>query len=110
MYGFIWSHVGWFLTPRNFRTDLSRVPDLAKFPELRVLDRYDTLVPVLLAVMLFGLGALLQHVAPQLGTSGAQMLIWGFFVSTIVLFHATVTINSLAQNWASPLRNAGRQP
>ena len=27
------------------------------------------------------------------------MLIWGFFVSTIVLFHATVTINSLAHRF-----------
>ena len=101
IYGFIWSHVGWFPTPRNFQTDLSRVPDLAKFPELRVLDRYDTLVPVLLAVAMYFLGVLLHHVAPQLGTSGGQMLIWGFFVSTVVLFHATVTINSLAHRFGS---------
>ena len=31
VHGFLWSHIGWFLTPRNFRTDLSRVPDLAKY-------------------------------------------------------------------------------
>ena len=99
VWGFLWSHVGWFLTPRNFRTDLSRVPDLAKYPELRWLDRYDIAIPVVLAVCLYGLGVLLQHVAPQLGTTGGQMLIWGFFVSTIVLFHATVTINSLAHRF-----------
>ena len=101
VHGFLWSHVGWFLTPRNFRTDLSRVPDLAKFPELRWLDRYDIAIPVVLAAALYGLGVLLHHVAPQLGTSGGQMLIWGFFVSTIVLFHATVTINSLAHRFGS---------
>jgi stearoyl-CoA desaturase (delta-9 desaturase) len=101
VHGFLWSHAGWFLTPRNFRTDLSRVPDLAKYPELRVLDRYDTLVPVLLAAGLYGLGVLLKHVAPGLGTSGGQMLVWGFVVSTIVLFHATVTINSLAHRFGS---------
>jgi stearoyl-CoA desaturase (delta-9 desaturase) len=101
VHGFLWSHVGWFLTPRNFRTDLSRVPDLAKFPELRWLDRFDIAIPVLLAVAMYGLGVLLQHVAPQLGTSGGQMLVWGFFVSTIVLFHATVTINSLAHRFGS---------
>ena len=99
VHGFLWSHVGWFLTPRNFRTDLARVPDLAKYPELRWLDRYDIAVPVLLAVAMYALGVLLQHVAPQLGTSGGQMLVWGFFVSTIVLFHATVTINSLAHRF-----------
>lgn len=96
VYGFLWSHMGWFLTPRNFRTDLSRVPDLAKYPELRWLDRFDIAIPVGLAVAMYGLGVLLHHVAPQLGTSGGQMMVWGFFVSTVVLFHATVTINSLA--------------
>jgi stearoyl-CoA desaturase (delta-9 desaturase) len=99
VHGFAWSHAGWFLTPRNFRTDLSRVPDLAKYPELRWLDRFDIAVPVALAVGLYALGVLLHHVAPQLGTSGGQMLVWGFFVSTIVLFHATVTINSLAHRF-----------
>ena len=45
------------------------------------------------------------------GTSGGQMLVWGFFVSTVVLFHATVTINSLAHRFGTPpLRHAGRQP
>ncbi|MGY3040996.1 stearoyl-CoA desaturase (delta-9 desaturase) [Rhodanobacter sp. TND4EL1] len=99
VHGFLWSHVGWFLTPRHFRTDLSRVPDLARYPELRWLDRYDIAIPLLLAAAMYGLGVLLQHLAPQLGTSGGQMLVWGFFVSTIVLFHATVTINSLAHRF-----------
>ena len=101
VHGFWWSHMGWFLTREGFRTDWSRIPDLAKFPELRWLDRFDTLVPVLLAVALFGLGALLERVAPGLGTSGGQMLVWGFFISTTVLFHATVTINSLSHRFGS---------
>ncbi|MEO6967903.1 MAG: fatty acid desaturase [Rhodanobacteraceae bacterium] len=101
VYGFLWSHLGWFLTPRAFRTDMARVNDLAKYPELRWLDRFDTLVPVLLGVTLYGLGALLHHVAPGLHTSGGQMLVWGFFISTVVLFHATVTINSLAHRYGS---------
>ncbi|BFI96127.1 MAG: acyl-CoA desaturase [Rhodanobacter sp.] len=101
VHGFLWSHMGWFLTPRAFRTELERVPDLAAYPELRWLDRYDIAVPVLLAVALYALGALLQHLAPQLHTSGGQLLMWGFFVSTVVLFHATVTINSLAHRLGS---------
>ena len=97
--GFLWSHAGWFLTPHAFRTDWSRIPDLAKYPELRWLDRYDTVVPVALAAFLYGVGVLLEHTQPQLGTSGGQMLVWGFFVSTVVLFHATVTINSFAHRF-----------
>ncbi|HET7664190.1 MAG TPA: fatty acid desaturase, partial [Rhodanobacteraceae bacterium] len=85
IYGFLWSHMGWFLTSQAFRTDLARVKDLSRFPELRWLDRYDIAIPVLLALAMLGLGSLLNHVAPALGTSGMQMLVWGFFVSTVVL-------------------------
>ena len=100
-HGFLWAHMGWFLTPRGFRTDWNAIPDLKKFPELRVLDRFDLLMPVLLAVALYFFGNWLESAHPGLGTSGGQMLVWGFFVSTIVLFHATVTINSLAHQFGS---------
>ena len=100
-YGFWRSHMGWFLTRRAFATDFSRVPDLARYPELRWLDRYDVAVPLAMAVGLYALGALLERAAPGLGTSGPQLLVWGFFVSTVVLFHATVTINSLAHRFGS---------
>lgn len=95
-HGWAWSHMGWITSRGAYRTNLNEVPDLARYPELRFLDRFDTLVPVLLAVGLFALGAALERWAPGLRTSGWQMLVWGFFVSTIVLFHATCTINSLA--------------
>ena len=97
--GFWRSHAGWFLTHAGFRTDPSRIADLLAYPELRWLDRYDTAVPVALAAALYATGALLERVAPGLGTNGPQLLIWGFFVSTVLLFHATVTINSLAHRW-----------
>lgn len=100
-HGFLHSHMGWFLTRRSFRTDFDAVRDLARFPELRLLDRFDILVPVLLAAGLFGLGSWLEYAAPGLGTNGPQLLVWGFFVSTVVLFHVTVTINSLAHRWGS---------
>ena len=99
VHGFLWSHMGWFLTPRGFGTEWQRISDFAKLPELRWLERFDIAVPLLLAVALYVSGLVLHHIAPQLGTSGLQMLVWGFFVSTVVLFHATVTINSLAHGY-----------
>ena len=108
---FFWSHMGWFLTVRGYRTDLDRVRDLARYPELRWLDRFDVVVPIVLAAALFLLGGWLQRNHPQLGTSGPQLLVWGFFVSTVVLFHATVTINSLAHRWGTrryPTRDNSR--
>ena len=94
--GFFWSHMGWITCKGNFPTNYKAVPDLVKFPELRFLDRFETVVPIILAVSLVAFGAILNSLAPQLGTSGMQMLIWGFFISTIVLFHGTCTINSLS--------------
>ncbi len=103
------SHMGWFLTPRAFPTDAAAIPDLVKFPELRFLDRFDIFVPVALATGLFVLGGLLEEHVPGLGTSGPQLLFWGFFVSTVVLFHATVTINSLAHVWGKRRYNTRDQ-
>ena len=94
-HGFLWAHIGWITSPRNFPTDYSRVKDFAKYPELVFLNRFDALVPLLLGAALFGAGAWLERAQPQLGTSGAQLLVWGF-VSTVVLFHCTCFINSLA--------------
>ena len=100
-HGFVRSHMGWFMTRSGFRTDWSKIPDLAKYPELRLLDRFDLLVPVALAVGLFFWGRWLGANHPELGTNGPQLLVWGFFISTIVLFHVTVTINSLAHRFGS---------
>jgi len=100
-HGFLWSHLGWFLARENFATRLKLVPDLARYPELRWLDRYDAAVPVLLAVALYGLGAWLERTAPTLGTSGAQLVVWGFCISTVVLYHATFTINSAAHRFGA---------
>jgi stearoyl-CoA desaturase (delta-9 desaturase) len=95
-HGFIWSHIGWITSESNFRSELHVVRDLCKFPELMFLDRFDALVPTILGFAMFGLGAILQREAPGLHTTGAQMLIWGFFISTVALAHGTFTINSLA--------------
>lgn len=99
--GFWWSHMLWFLSNKNVKTKFSRVPDLVKFPELMFLDRFDKLVPVILAVLLFLMGHLLFIYAPSLGTNGLQMLVWGFFVSTIAVMQATFCINSLTHCFGS---------
>lgn len=95
-HGFLWSHLGWITSRPNFRTHLKVVQDLARFPELRFLDRFDVLMPTLLGFATYFLGVALKHWAPGLHTTGPQMLVWGFFVSTVVLMHGTFTINSLA--------------
>ncbi len=96
VHGFLWSHIGWITSRRNFPTDYSKVKDLAKFPELVWLNRFDTVVPAAFATAIFFLGAALERFAPGLGTNGPQLLVWGFFISTTALFHGTACINSMA--------------
>ncbi|WP_455211367.1 acyl-CoA desaturase [Kaarinaea lacus] len=98
-HGFLWSHMGWFTSKANFSIKEDRIPDLRRYKELQWLDRYDAVVPLLLASGLFALGSLLEYSAPSLATSGAQLLVWGFFISTMFLYHATYTVNSLAHRF-----------
>lgn len=105
--GFWWSHMGWFLSTKHFMTREQWVRDLIKFPELRFLDRFDIVIPVLYAVALWSLGKWLEIAFPQLGTTGWQMLIWGYFVSTIVLLHCTLFINSLSHVWGNQRYKTG---
>jgi stearoyl-CoA desaturase (delta-9 desaturase) len=95
-HGFLWSHMGWFLARANFPARLHLVPDLARFRELAWLDRFDAAVPAALAALLYAVGAALERFAPGLATSGGQLLVWGFAVSTVAVWHATFAINSLA--------------
>ncbi len=95
-HGFWWSHMGWITSPRNFPTDFDEVRDLSRYSELRFLDRFDIIVPFVLAVGLFLIG-------------GAQLLVWGFFVSTIALFHCTCFINSLAHQFGTQRYDTGDQ-
>ena len=81
--GFWYSHVGWILARRNDTTDLDLVPDLARYPELRWLDRHQYLPAAVLAVAVWAVA----------GWSG---LVVGFFWSTVLLYHGTFMINSLA--------------
>jgi stearoyl-CoA desaturase (delta-9 desaturase) len=110
-HGFLRSHVGWFLTPRAHPVNWKLIPDLAKYPELRFLERYESFVCLLFAAALYGLGALLEAVAPGLGTSGWQILVWGFFISTVAVYHVTFLVNSLAHLMGSrrfPTRDDSR--
>jgi stearoyl-CoA desaturase (delta-9 desaturase) len=94
--GFWWAHIGWMTSSKNFPTNYDAVRDLAKYPELVFLNRFDLVVPIVYGLGLYLLGAFLHLVAPNLGTSGGQLFVWGFFISTVVLLHGTLFINSLA--------------
>ena len=93
--GFWWAHVGWILCDKYKCAHLKLVKDLQKYPELRFLERWHMLPGIALAGALFATGILLNRYLPSLHTSGFQLLVWGFFISTTILYHATFTVNSL---------------
>lgn len=97
--GFWWSHLGWFLTREHFGTRTGRVPDLTRFPELMWLDRFDTVVPLIYALFLYAAGTWLAAAHPHLGTTGMQLVVWGYLISTVCLLHFTLFINSLAHKF-----------
>jgi stearoyl-CoA desaturase (delta-9 desaturase) len=86
--GFWWSHVGWILSQQHDETDYARIRDFAKYPELVWLNRHYLVPPTVLGVSLFALGSW-------------ETLVWGLFVSTVLLWHGTFTINSLTHLWGS---------
>ncbi len=77
-----YAHVGWILVPRNEATDLETVRDLVQFPELVWLDRHPYFAAAILAFMTWLIA----------GLSG---LVVGFCWSTVAVWHATFSINSL---------------
>ncbi|HEY1416752.1 MAG TPA: fatty acid desaturase [Myxococcaceae bacterium] len=92
--GFLWSHIGWVLSKRFEKTNLELIRDFARFPELRWLDRHHLVPPLVMlgGLLLFG---------------GLPAAIWGAFVSSVLLWHLTFAINSLAHTFGSVRYDTG---
>jgi stearoyl-CoA desaturase (Delta-9 desaturase) len=86
--GFWWSHVGWFMSDWYNATPLAAIRDFSQYPELVWLDRYWLVPGGLLPIGCFLL-------------MGWKGLVWGFFISTVLLYHGTFVINSLCHVFGS---------
>jgi stearoyl-CoA desaturase (delta-9 desaturase) len=84
--GFWWSHMFWILVERHKKADFSKIKDLTKYPELVFIDRFEILFTVAYATGLYF-------------AFGPIGLVYGYFLSTVILWHGTFTINSLAHVW-----------
>jgi len=81
--GFLYSHLGWIFARKHDTADLATIPDLARYPELRWLHHHETVPGIVLAALCWAVA----------GWSG---LVVGFLWSTVLVYHATFCINSLA--------------
>jgi len=86
--GFWWSHVGWVLSDRFNTTKFDRIRDFARYPELRWLNRWYLVPPVLFFAALGLVG-------------GLPLIIWGGVIGTVLLWHGSFTVNSLAHLFGS---------
>jgi stearoyl-CoA desaturase (delta-9 desaturase) len=81
--GFLYSHLGWIFSRRHAGTNLTRIADFARYPELMWLHRYELAPAIALALLCFA-------------AAGWAGLVVGFFWSTVAVYHATFSINSVA--------------
>ena len=81
--GFWYSHVGWIFARRHGTTDLVKIADFARYPELMWLHRLELVPAVMLGIFCFLI-------------DGWPGLVVGFFWSTVLVYHGTFCINSLA--------------
>jgi len=81
--GFLYSHVGWIFSRKHDTADLTHIADLTRYPELVWLHKLELLPAILLAALCYVI-------------AGWPGLIVGFLWSTVLVYHATFCINSLA--------------
>jgi stearoyl-CoA desaturase (Delta-9 desaturase) len=86
--GFWWSHVTWILANRHGETKHNEIKDFAQFAELRWLNRFYLVPPLLLLAVMYLVG-------------GLPWVVYVGIVPTVVLWHATFTINSLSHIFGS---------
>lgn len=108
LYGFWYSHIGWITGPEYDETRCDLVPQFAKYPELRWLDRYNLIPPMVLGVVVTLLGGYVNGGSiSAFYPDGLSTLFIGFFLSTTILYHGTFSVNSLMHKFGKPRYDTG---
>ncbi|MGB3467911.1 MAG: acyl-CoA desaturase [Cyclobacteriaceae bacterium] len=96
-YGFWYSHVGWIVGPDYKETDYKIIQDYSKYPELVWLNKNYLVPPVILAIVVMALGGIVNggSIMMMFTSAGFSTLLIGFFLSTVILYHGTFSINSI---------------
>lgn len=93
-HGFWESHIGWIFNPKYKAVPIDKIKDFAKYPEIRFISKHDWIPPWTLGVVSWLIG----------GWSGLWI---GFFLSTVITYHSTFTINSLTHKWGKKRYETG---
>ena len=109
LYGFWYSHVGWIVGPDYKETHYNLVADYTKYPELRWLNKHYLVPPTILAISLMALGGWVNggSVTQMFTSAGFSTLFIGFFLSTVLLYHGTFSINSIMHKFGKQRYESG---
>ena len=95
------AHIGWLFKTKYLETDLSNVKDLTQYKELVLLEKFGIVPTIIFGFLIFVLGLYLQFFHPYLQTDFLQIFIWGYILSTVAIYHAMFSLNSLAHLFGS---------
>jgi stearoyl-CoA desaturase (delta-9 desaturase) len=103
IYGFWYSHIGWIVGPDFKKTDYKTIGDYAKYPELMWLNKYHWVPAITLALAVTALGGWVNggSVLLMFTHYGLSTLFIGFFLSTVILYHGTFSINSIMHKFGN---------
>ncbi len=109
LYGFWYSHVGWIVGPDYKDTDFKTMGDFVKYPELVWLNKYYLIPPTLLALGVMALGGIVDggSVLAMFSVHGFSALFIGFFLSTVITYHGTFSINSIMHKFGNQRYSTG---
>ncbi len=111
IYGFWYSHIGWIVGPDFKKTDYKTIGDYAKYPELVWLNKYHMVPALVLALVCMALGGWVNggSVTAMFTTAGFSTLFIGFFLSTVILYHGTFSINSIMHKFGRQRYETGEE-
>ena len=79
----VWhSHIGWVIDTANEPTDFAEMKDFARYPELRLMNLFHWVPGFSFAALCYWID----------GLSG---LVWGFLLSTVLVYQVTFMVNSV---------------
>lgn len=109
LYGFWYSHIGWIVGPDYKKTDYKTIGDYAKYPELVWLNKNYLVPPLVLALVVMALGGWVNGGSPLMmfTQAGFSTLFVGFFLSTVILYHGTFSINSIMHKFGKQRYKTG---
>lgn len=97
--GFWWAHIGWIMESKLDKTNFNKINDFKKFPELMWLNKYPSVPPLILIIALFIIGISTNPQGLNIYQSGLQFIVYGFFLSTVAVYHVTFSVNSVAHKF-----------